>query len=317
MTNPTPLRGPAALDAPAGAPRRDYALLGRRVEVGRPEAGLHIVATPIGRLKDITIRALETLAGADVILAEDTRVTSKLTTHYGIATPLIAYHEHNAARMRPQILERLQRGEAIALVSDAGTPLISDPGYKLAADAIDIGARVYAAPGASAVLAALAIAGLPTDRFFFEGFLPPKSAARRARLKELQTIPATLVLFESPNRVSEMIADAAAMLGPRPATIARELTKLHEEALRGSLVDLAQRLAARDEIRGEIVVVIGPPDARADADAAADNDAALDKALRAALAETSLKQAVADVAARTGLPRRAVYARALALTQTS
>ncbi|WP_342359339.1 16S rRNA (cytidine(1402)-2'-O)-methyltransferase [Terrarubrum flagellatum] len=311
MTHP---RGAANPLKPQSA--KEFTLHGQRVAAERLSPGLHVVATPIGNLKDVTLRALGTLAGADAILAEDTRVTAKLLTHYGVATPTLAYHEHNAARLRPMILSRLREGEAIAIVSDAGTPLISDPGFKLVADAVAAGIAVTSAPGASALLAALTIAGLPTDRFFFEGFLPPKSAARRARLAELASIPATLVFYEAPSRIAEMIADAADMLGSRDACAARELTKLHEEALRGPLHELAAQLAERDSIRGEIVVLIAPPGADA-ADDPASQEAALDEALRAALASSSLKQAVADVAAKTGQPRRVVYARALALSGKS
>lgn len=309
MTPANSGRAPASPPAPA----KEFTLSGQRIAAEKLAAGLHIVATPIGNLKDISLRALGTLAGADAILAEDTRVTTKLLTHYGVVTPMIPYHDHNAARMRPQILDRLAQGQAVALVSDAGTPLISDPGYKLVADAVEAGASVFAIPGASALLAALTIGGLPTDRFFFEGFLPAKSAARRARLKELESVPGTLVFYEAPGRIAEMIADASAMLGARAAAVTRELTKLHEEAIRGTLPEIAEMLAARDALRGEIVVLIAPP-GESDAVAAASHEELLDAQLREALASSSLKQAVADVAARTGQPRRIVYARALTLT---
>jgi len=310
-------RAAAAPPPMPSAPERakEFMLFGRRVPAESLVAGLHVVSTPIGNLKDISIRALNALAAADVVLAEDTRVSGKLLSHYGVATPMISYHDHNAARMRPQVMERLARGEAIALISDAGTPLVSDPGYRLVTDAIEAGFPVTAIPGASALLAALAIAGLPTDRFFFEGFLPPKSAARRARLKALAAIPGTLVLYESPGRAAEAVADAAAMLGARRAVVARELTKLHEEAIRGALPDVARDLAARDVVRGEIVILIAP--AEEGESSAEDSEASLDALLGAALANVSLKQAVADVAARTGEPRRVVYARALALTGKS
>ncbi|MET0314814.1 MAG: 16S rRNA (cytidine(1402)-2'-O)-methyltransferase, partial [Hansschlegelia sp.] len=219
-----------------------FLFAGRRIAAGRPQPGLHVVATPIGSLADITLRALETLAGADLILCEDTRVTRKLTTHYGIKTPLAAYHEHNAAEMRPKIMARLNDGARLALVSDAGTPLVSDPGFKLVRDALGEGAPVTAAPGPSAVLTALVLSGLPTDRFFFEGFLPPKSHARQARIAEIARIPATLVLFETGPRVAGAMADLAAGLGPRPAVLARELTKRFEEVRRGSLQELAAGL---------------------------------------------------------------------------
>jgi len=271
--------------------------------------GLYIVATPIGNLGDITLRALAALAGADVIACEDTRVTRKLLDRYGIATPLTPYHEHNAEKARPRLLRRLAEGAAIALVSDAGTPLISDPGFKLVRTARDAGHAVSALPGPSALLAALTVAGLPTDQFFFAGFLPPKEAARRARIAELARIPATLVLFEAAPRIAATLADLAAGLGSREAALCRELTKLHEEVRRGDLTKLAQDCAAA-ELRGEIVLVIAPPEAT-EQPSLEDADALL----RQALARVSLKDAVSEVAQVTGLPRREVYQRALTLTQ--
>lgn len=296
----------------ASASPRRFTALGTTVTTGRPEPGLHLVATPIGNLRDITIRALEVLAGADLVLAEDTRVTRGLFHHFGIATPLLSYHEHNADEMRPKVMARLAAGDCLALVSDAGTPLVSDPGYRLVRDCVEAGHRVEAVPGASALLAGLVVAGLPTDRFFFEGFLPEKSAARRVRLKEVATIPGTLVMFESPRRVPGLIDDALAMLGDRPAAVARELTKLHETIYRGTLSGLAASFAQAPETRGEAVVLIGPADAGADKAAMAADLATL---LNEALAETSLKEAVARVTAATGLPRRQVYAKALELTR--
>src|SRR6478735_7970540 len=200
-------------------PRR-YTVAGLAVEAPRLPPGLYLVATPIGNLRDITLRGLEILASADLVACEDTRVTRKLFDHYGLATPLIAYHDHNAEAVRPKILERLAAGNAVALVSDAGTPLISDPGYRLVREAIAAGVAVSAAPGASSALMALTIAGLPTDRFFFEGFLPAKEAARRARIAELSRIPATLVLFESGPRLADALAALAAGLGAREAAVA-------------------------------------------------------------------------------------------------
>lgn len=297
---------------PLAARSPSYAAFGLRAEAEPLAPGLHIVATPIGNLKDISFRALSTLAAADAVLAEDTRTSKTLLAHYGIATPLLPYHEHNAAQMRPKILDRLRQGGKLALISDAGTPLVSDPGYKLVAEVVAEGLPVTGIPGPSAVLAALVLAGLPTDRFFFEGFLPPKSAARKARLTELAAIPGTLVFFESPRRLAEMLADAAAVLGARAGAVARELTKYYENVRRGALPELAAHYAEAEEARGEIVVVIGPPDASA---AAAQGDT-LDEALRAALAKVSLKEAVAQVAAASGQPRRVVYARALELTRT-
>jgi 16S rRNA (cytidine1402-2'-O)-methyltransferase len=293
--------------SPAGGQPRHYSPFGAAIEAPKAEGGLYLVATPIGNLGDISLRALELLAAADVIACEDTRVTGKLTGRYGIKTPLTPYHEHNAAEARPKILARLAAGQAVALVSDAGTPLISDPGYRLVREAIEAGFTVIPLPGASAVLGALSVAGLPTDRFFFEGFLPPKQAGRQKRIAELGTIPATLVLFESGPRLAAALADLAAGLGPRPAAICRELTKLHEEIRRGDLATLAQDYVAGAETRGEIVIVVAPP---ADDDGTADD---LDDLLRRALARVSVKDAVGEVALATGRPRREVYQRALEL----
>lgn len=290
-------------------PAPSFTAFGLRAEAERIAPGLHVVATPIGNLRDISLRALATLAAAEAVIAEDTRVTKTLLAHYGIATPLVAYHEHNAHAMRPQLLARLSGGAALALVSDAGTPLVSDPGFKLVADAVAAGVAVTSVPGASAVLAALVVAGLPTDRFFFEGFLPPKSAARRARLAELAAIPGTLVFFESARRVGEALADCAAVLGAREAAVARELTKHFENVRRGPLPDLARDIAEGEPLRGEIVLLVGPP-----LEGAAEiNEASLDERLRAAMKTNSVKDAAAIVAGETGQPRRRVYARALQL----
>jgi len=288
---------------------RHYAPAGGPIEAAKPPGGLYLVATPIGNLADISLRALEVLAGADVIACEDTRVTRKLTERYGIETPLTPYHEHNAAEARPKILARLARGEAVALVSDAGTPLISDPGYKLVRAAQDAGHAVTAIPGASSVLTALNVAGLPTYRFFFEGFLPPKQAARQKRIAALGAIPATLVLFESGPRLAAALADLAEGLGPRAAAICRELTKLHEEVRRGDLASLAHDYAQGGETRGEIVIVVAPPE---EAETAT---ADVDDMLRRALTRVSLKDAVGEVALASGRSRREVYQRALELTK--
>ncbi len=288
-----------------------FTAFGLAAEGARLAPGLHIVATPIGNLGDISLRALATLAGADLILAEDTRVTKVLLAHYGISTPLSAYHEHNAELVRPRIMAKLAAGGKLALVSDAGTPLVSDPGYRLVEDAVAAGISISAIPGASAVLAALVLAALPTDRFFFEGFLPPRTAARRARLTELAQVPGTLVFFESPRRVAEMLADASAVLGKRPAAVARELTKMYENVRRGLLPELAASYIGEDAPRGEIVVLIGPPEL---AEAGLVGDL-VDEKLRVALAHKSLKEAVADVTAETGQPRRKVYARALEISR--
>lgn len=289
--------------------RRAYAPFGSVIAAKRAEPGLYLVATPIGNLGDISLRALETLAGADIIACEDTRVTRKLTERFGIGTHLMAYHEHNSDEALPKILERLAEGQSVALVSDAGTPLISDPGYRLVRAASAAGHAITALPGASAVLAALSLAGLPTDRFFFEGFLPPKQGARQKRIAELNAIPATLVLFESGPRLAASLADLAAGLGAREASLCRELTKLHEEIRRGDLASLAHDYAQGAETRGEIVIVIAPPPEQE----AADGD--VDDLLRQALARVSVKDAVGEVALATGRARRDVYQRALELSK--
>jgi 16S rRNA (cytidine1402-2'-O)-methyltransferase len=289
---------------------RCFVIADQPIQGSRLAPGLYLVATPIGNLGDITLRALQALAGADLIACEDTRVTRKLLDRYAIATPLTPYHDHNAAKARPALLRRLAEGAAIALVSDAGTPLISDPGFKLVRAAQDAGHLVTALPGASAVLSALSVAGLPTDQFFFAGFLPPKAVARRARIAELARIPATLVLFETGPRIGATLADLAAGLGAdREAALCRELTKLHEEIKRGELVSLAQAYAG-DEPRGEIVVVVAPPQAAVPTSAAE-----AEVLLRDALERLSLKDAVGEVAHVTGRPRRELYRRALALSK--
>lgn len=281
---------------------------GSAVEPARLAPGLYVVATPIGNLQDITLRAIEVLRSAALVLCEDTRVTRKLFDRYDLATKLLAYHDHNAASVRPRVLEELGKGSAVALVSDAGTPLVSDPGFKLVEAVIAAGHRVFPIPGASAALAALVSAGLPSDRFFFEGFLPPKSGARKTRLAELRAIPATLIFYESGPRLSESLADMAATLGPRNAAVCRELTKAFEEVRRGSLAELASHYEAAGAPKGEIVVVTSPPGEEAPLD-----QADLDAKITAALKKLSLKDASAAIAAETGLPRKEIYARALAL----
>lgn len=271
--------------------------------------GLYVTATPIGNAADITARALDVLARADLVLCEDTRVTSKLFAIHNISAKTAPYHDHNASEMRPRILKRLEAGEAIALVSDAGTPLVSDPGLKLVQEAVAAGHNVTALPGASSVLAALTLAGLPTDRFFFAGFLSSKQEARRKELAELGQIPSTLVFLESANRLAAVLADMAAALGGRQAAVARELTKKFEEVRRGSLGDLAAHYAEAGAPKGEIVIVAGPPEKRA-ALCAHEVDAMIENAL----ARASLKDAVAEVVSMTGLPRRDIYARALELS---
>ena len=273
------------------------------------QAGLLLVATPIGNAEDITVRALRSLREADVIVCEDTRVTAKLLARHGIERPLLAYHEHNAERMRPVLLERLRRGESVALVSDAGTPLISDPGFKLVRAALGERLAVTSLPGPSAALAALVLSGLPSDRFLFAGFLPPKEAARRRTLGELARVPATLVFFESAPRLADALADMTRLLGQRQAAVARELTKLYEEVRRGDLAELARHYRDAGPPKGELVVVVAPPPE----EAPELGGEALDRALQSALASMSLRDASAAVAAATGLPKREIYARALAL----
>ena len=267
------------------------------------------MATPIGNLRDITLRALDILAAVDLVACEDTRRSGRLLRAHGISAPLAAYHEHNAARVRPGLVARLVAGERIALISDAGTPLISDPGYRLVEEAIAAGVAVVPVPGPSAVLAALTASGLPTDAFFYAGFPPAKAAARAKLFARLAAVPATLVLLESPRRLAATCEALAAALGDRPAAVARELTKLHEEILRAPLAELARHFAAAPP-RGEVVLVIA---AAGKAESADDDDQAIDARLEQALHGASASQAAAMVAAATGLPRRALYARAVAL----
>ena len=270
--------------------------------------GLHIVATPIGNMRDITLRALDVLRMADLIACEDTRVFAKLATHYGIAAPTVAYSDATQDIAEPRILRALAAGKRVALVSDAGMPLISDPGYRLVRAALAGDHVVTSAPGVSAVPLALALSGLPTDRFFFGGFLPAKEGERRRAITAAANVPATLVFFEAPHRLVASLVDLADLLGPRPAAIARELTKLFEEVRRAPLTELAEHYARHPDVKGEIAIVIGPPD-----EAAAPAAERLDEALRSAMAGASLKDAAAEVAARYGLKRRDVYARALEL----
>jgi 16S rRNA (cytidine1402-2'-O)-methyltransferase len=290
--------------------RRSFILAGHQHEAPPIAPGLYVVATPIGNLRDITLRALETLAAADQIACEDTRVTLKLLDHYGIKKPLVPYHEFSAAAIRPRLLAALAGGTRIALVSDAGTPLISDPGFKLVREAREAGHMVTALPGASSVLVALAGAGLPTDRFFFEGFLSAKQNSRRTRIAELARIPSSLVFFETGPRLAAALGDLAEGLGGREAAVCRELTKLHEEVRRGPLDDLAQHDAEAGEPRGEMVIVVAPP-----AEMAAPSEDELDAMLRAALARGTVKDAVAEVAAISGVGRKEIYRRALELSE--
>ena len=268
--------------------------------------GLYLVATPIGNLRDITLRALDVLAGADVVLCEDTRVGGKLLSAHGIKAKLQRYDEHSAERARPQILKALADGQRVALTSDAGTPLISDPGYRLVREAIEIGAAVFPIPGASATLAALMVAGLPTDRFLFAGFPPPRSTRRRALFAELSTIRSTLIFFEGASRLAACLGDMAEVFGPREAAVARELTKLHETIVRGPLSVLAldPRMIRP---KGEVVILVG---AGADAPASAHD---IDAALLEALTRVAPGAAAAEIAKAFSLSRQDLYSRALAL----
>jgi 16S rRNA (cytidine1402-2'-O)-methyltransferase len=270
--------------------------------------GLYITATPIGHLGDITLRALSTMAAVDVLLCEDTRTTGKLLERYAIRTKLMPYHEHNAERVRPAIMKALAEGQSYGLVSDAGMPLVSDPGYRLVNDCVAGNIPVTAIPGASAVLTALALSGLPTDRFTFVGFLPTKSGERKKLLAEFAGVKSTLVAFESPHRIVDGLEDLAATLGNRRVAVTRELTKLHEEVLRGTALEVHDILKARPSVKGEITLVIAPPDASAATASDEDIESAIDDALQTMPAG----RAASDVAKRFDVPKKEIYARILA-----
>lgn len=278
----------------------------------KPRPGLYVVGTPIGNARDITLRALDTLRGADLIACEDTRVSRPFLQSFGVAARLLACHDHNEAEAARDIIAALEEGKVVALISDAGMPLVSDPGHRVVRAAIDAGHPVTVVPGPSAPLAALALSGLPSDRFLFAGFLPAKATERRRAISSLASIDATLLLFEAPHRLVDSLEDLAALLGPRPAAVTRELTKRFEEARRARLDALAAQYRAEGPPRGEIVIVVGPPDANA----AAVSDGDIDAALRTVMTNASVKEAAAEVAARFGRPRREVYARALELKRT-
>lgn len=272
------------------------------------EPGLYVVSTPIGNLRDITLRALDVLAAADEVLAEDTRVARRLLDAHDIRAKVSPYHDHNGAIRRPEILEKLAEGRTIALISDAGTPLVSDPGYKLVRDAAEAGHKVIPLPGASAMLAGLVTSGLPSDRFMFCGFLPAKSGARKTEAASLATIPASLIFYETGPRLAASLSDLAETLGPdREAAVARELTKLFEETRRGTLQSLADHYAEAATPKGEIVLLIGPPLKKTL------DQTDIDAALKAALKDLPVKQAANQVAAAFNIPKRDAYQRALAL----
>ncbi len=273
-------------------------------------SGLYVVSTPIGNLRDITLRALDILASVDLVCAEDTRVAGKLLSAFGLSARLRPYHDHNGAQARPGLIKELETGARIALISDAGTPLVSDPGYKLVREAAEKGIRVFAIPGASAPLAALASSGLPSDRFMFAGFPPPRSSARKRFLTGMKSAGATLIFFEGPSRLAASLADMTEVFGNRSAAVARELTKKFEEVRRGSLSELAAHYENEGPPRGELVVLVAPDDGEAPAD-----DNALDTAILAADSSRPLKEVAAEIAEALGLKRRDVYERALELRE--
>lgn len=279
-------------------------------------AGLYLVATPIGNARDLTLRARDVLQAADRLYAEDTRVTAKLLAMHEIARPLQSYREQTARSLDDRIMKELQQGLSVALVSDAGSPLVSDPGQSLVESAIRAGIPVIPIPGASAVIAALTASGLPTQRFFFAGFLPSKTNERRREIRALEAVPATLVFFEAPTRLVDMLKDLRSILGDRMACVARELTKLHEDVRRCPLPALIAQYEAEPRVRGEIVVLVAPPQAQEAVDMAANNEARLDERLARMLRAHPVREAAAIVAAELGLPRRNVYARALVLKKS-
>jgi len=299
---------PDAADPTPGEPGT-FTLRGVAMRARRPEAGLYLVATPIGNLSDVSLRALDVIAGADRLACEDTRVTGKLLARYGIRRGMTSYHEHSDGDAAEALLAEIESGRSVAVVTDAGTPSVSDPGFRLAVEAGERGLPVVPVPGASAPLAALVASGLPSDSFFFAGFLPVKESARRTRLEEVARVPGTLLFFEAPHRIAESLADMADVLGEgRRAAVCRELTKLHETIHRGSLRELTNAFAGAERVRGEIVVCVAPPEGEAVAGAGE-----ADAILRGLLAEMKPAQAAAEAARLTGLPRRDLYARALAM----
>lgn len=298
-------------EASGGQRERSYRLHNVSVPARPLDAALYLVATPIGNLGDITLRALETLAGADVLACEDRRVTRVLLDRYGIVNRPYAYHEHNADEAGPRLLAALAEGRSVALVSDAGTPLVSDPGYRLGQLAIEAGHRVVPIPGASAPLAALVGSGLPNDAFLFAGFLPTKDKAKRDRLRELAAVPATIMFFESPHRIAATVAAAAEVLGEgRRAAVCRELTKTFEEFRRGTLGELAAHYDEAGAVKGEIVLVIGPPDAAPEPEAAD-----VDALLLSLVADMPAGKAATEAARQTGVPRKELYDRLLQLKE--
>jgi 16S rRNA (cytidine1402-2'-O)-methyltransferase len=287
--------------------KHTYIIGAHRFEADPIAPGLHVVATPIGNMGDITIRALATLAAADTILCEDTRTSGKLMERFAVRTRLAPYHEHNAQAVRPHILERLSQGASIALISDAGMPLVSDPGYRLVKEAAALGIPVTACPGPSAVLTGLALSGLPTDRFLFAGFVPQKQGERKRVFAEFAALRATLIFFESPHRIIETLHDLSAALPGRSVAVTRELTKLHEEVLRGTAEEIAAQLESRASVKGEITLLVGPP---GEEEAVSEED--LDAAITQALSAMPASKAASEVAKRFRLNRADIYQRILA-----
>ena len=287
---------------------RSYSIGASQFEAENLAPGLYVTATPIGHLGDVTLRALSTMAAVDTLLCEDTRTTAKLLERYGIRTRLMAYHEHNAAKVRPAILRALGEGQSIALVSDAGMPLVSDPGYRLVADCVANEIPVTAIPGASAVLTAVALSGLPTDRFVFLGFLPTKSGERKKLLTEFMNVKATLIAFESPHRIVDALVDVAGVMNNPRVAVTRELTKLHEEVLRGTAMEVHEILSTRPSVKGEITLVIAPPEQNTSQASDEDIESAIDDALKSMPAA----KAASDIAKRFDLAKKDIYARILA-----
>jgi len=283
-------------------------VIGQAAFAARPlDPALYLVSTPIGNLSDITVRALETLAAAEIVACEDTRVTRVLLDRYGIRRRATAYHEHNAEEAGPRLVEAVASGRSVALVSDAGTPLVSDPGYRLVEQVLAAGGRVVPIPGPSALLAAMAASGLPTDAFLFAGFLPAKAGQRRTKLEELRAVPATLVFYESPRRLADTLAAMTEALGDRPAVVARELTKTFEEFRRATLAELAAAYAAEDTPKGEVVVCVGPP---LENDATVDD---IDALLLSLAAELGSSKAAGEAARMTGGRKADLYRRLMEL----
>ena len=277
----------------------------------RLPSGLYLVATPIGNLLDLSLRAIEVLQNVDVIACEDTRITSKILNRHNIKTDMRTYHEHNATRVRPAILSKIKQGGAIALVSDAGTPTISDPGYKLVKECIESGIEISSTPGANAAITGLLLSGLPTNRFLFAGFLSPKTNQRRNELEELANVSATLIFYESAKRLAKTLKDMVEQLGDRPAAIARELTKYHEEVRRNKLSVLTSHYLNTGAPKGEIVIVVGPPLKKTPP-----SEKELDDLILAQLQTLSVRDTTAKIALETGLPKQKIYAQALRLHKT-